>query len=188
MLIMRRPANTRRLEASSASLARWGAVAACLGGISYGAAGYLDTPNAAEFVTGVALPVLGVTTPALLLGGLAGLYSWLGRGGSLLQRTGLLVGLVGTVLGLIDGLDWWILLFGALTVVGVGMVVEDASWLLGVLVLASGALGWGSLLTDRDFSGVVVPMQPVHVVFAALFCLSCVVWGWVLFRGVSKPA
>jgi hypothetical protein len=208
----------------------------------------LDNPNASEFVTGVVVPVLGVSTPAMFLGGLVGLYSWLGgggsplqrtallvglvgtvlgvydeldwwesdrwillyaivtavgigilvglsfwlgRGGSLLQRTGLLVGLVGTALGLFDGLDWWelewwILLFAALTVVGMSMVVEDASrCLLGVLVLASGTLGWVSLLTDPAFSGVVVPMRPVHVVFAALFCLSCVVWGWVLFREVS---
>ena len=180
------------MEASSPCLTRWGAAAACLGGISYGVSGYVDNPNASEFVTGVVVPVLGVSTPALFLGGLVGLYSWLGGGGNPLQRTGLLVGLVGTVLGLFDGLDWWevkwwILLFAALTVVGVSMVGEDASsrLLLGVLVFASGTLGWVSLLTDPEFSGVVVPMRPVHFVFAALFCLSCVVWGWVLFRRAS---
>ena len=85
-----------------------------------------------------------------------------------------------------DGLDWWILLFAGLTVVGVGMIFEDASRLVGALVLASSALGWVSLLTDPAFSGVLVPMRQVHVAFAALFCLSCVVWGWVLFRAVSK--
>ncbi len=152
----------------------------------------MDNPDASGFVIGVVVPVLGVSTPTLFLGGLVGLYSWLGRGGSLLARTGLLVGLVGTVLGVIDGLDWWegldwwILLLAGLTAVGVGMIVEDASRLLGALVLASSALGWVSLLTDPVFSGVLVPMRPVHVVFAAAFCLSCVAWGWVLFRGVSK--
>ena len=174
------------MEASSPSLARWGAAAACLGGISYGAAGYLDNPDASEFVIGVVVPVLGVSTPTLFLGGLVGLYSWLRGGGSLLQRAGLLVGLVGTVLSVFDGLDWWILLFAGLTVVGVGMIFEDASRLVGALVLASSALGWVSLLTDPAFSGVLVPMRQVHVAFAALFCLSCVVWGWVLFRAVSK--
>jgi hypothetical protein len=237
------------MGAPSASLARWGAAAACLGGISYGAWGYLDNPEASGFVIGVVVPVLGVTTPTLFLGGLAGLYSWLGGGGSPLTRTalvvgligtvlgvfdglnwwesdrwvqlyaaltaagagilvvlyswlgggggsplaktGLVVGLVGTVLGMFDGLDWWelewwILLFAALTVVGVGTVVEDAPRLLGAMVLASGTLGWVSLLTDPAFSGVVVPMRAVHVVFAAAFCLSCVAWGWVLFRAVSK--
>ena len=178
------------MEASSRSLARSGAVAACLGGISYGAWGYLDNPDAPGFVIGVVVPVLSVTTPTLFLGGLVGLYYWLGREGSLLQKTGLLVGLVGTVLGLFDKLDWWelewsILLFAGLTVVGVGMVVEDAPRLLGVLVLVSGTLGWVSLLTDPAFSGVLVPMRPVHVAFAALFCLSWVAWGWVLFRRVS---
>ncbi len=180
------------MEASSPALARWGAAAACLGGISYGAWGYLDNPDASGFVIGVVVPVLGVSTPTLFLGGLVGLYSWLGGGGSPLARTGLLVGLVGTVLGILngldwwDGLDWWILLFAALTVVGVvGTVVEDTSRLLGVLVLASGTLGWVSLLTDPVFSGVLVPMRPVHVVFAAAFCLSCVAWGWVLSRAVS---
>ncbi len=190
MVIVRRSAHTRRMEASSASLVRWGASSACLGGVSYGAWGYLDSPDASGFVIGVVVPMLALTTPLLFLGGLVGLYSWLGRGGSPLRRTGLLVGLVGTVLGLFDGLDWWeldwwILLFAALTVVGLDMVVEEASRLLGVLVLASGALGWVSLLTDPAFSGVLIPMRPVHVVFAALFCLSCVAWGWQLFRRVS---
>ena len=174
------------MEASSPSLARWGAAAACLGGISYGAAGYLDNPDASGFVIGVVVPVLGVSTPILLLGGLVGLYSWLGGGGSLLQRIGLLVGLIGTVLGMFDGLYWWILLFAGLTAVGVDMVVEDASRPLGALVLTSSALGWVSLLTDPAFSGALVSMRQVHVAFAALFCLSCVVWGWVLFRTVSK--
>jgi hypothetical protein len=192
IVIMRRPAHPRPMEASSPSLARWGAAAACLGGISYGAAGYLDNPDASGFVIGVVVPVLGVSTPTLLLGGLVGLYSWLGGGGSLLQRAGLLVGLVGTVLGVFvgldwwEGLDWWILLFAGLTAVGVGMIVEDVSRLLGTLVLVSGTLGWVSLLTDPAFSGVLVPMRQVHVAFAALFCLSCVAWGWVLFRAVSK--
>jgi hypothetical protein len=180
------------MEASSPSLTRWGAAAACLGGISYGAAGYLDSPDASGSVIGVVVLVLGVTTPTLFLGGLVGLYSWLGGGGSLLQRAGLLVGLVGTVLGVFggldwwEGLDWWILLFAGLTAVGVGMIVEDVSRLLGTLVLVSGTLGWVSLLTDPAFSGVLVPMRQVHVAFAALFCLSCVAWGWVLFRAVSK--
>jgi hypothetical protein len=235
------------MEASSRLLARWGAAAACLGGISYGAWGYLDNPDASGFVIGVVVPVLSVTTPALFLGGLAGLYYWHGRGGSLLQRTGLLVGMVGALLGLFDNLDWWeldrwvplyaaltaaglgifvglyylqgrggspprktgllvcvvgtmlgvfdgfdwwelewsVLLFAGLTVLGVGMVVEDAPRLLGVLVLVSGTLGWVSLLTDPAFSAVLVPMRPVHVVFAALFCLSWVAWGGVLFRSTS---
>jgi len=237
------------MEASFLSLVRWGAAAACLGGISYGAAGYLDRPDASGFVIGVVVPVLLVTTPTLFLGGLVGLYSWLGGGASLLQRVGLLVGLIGTVLGVFDesnwwesnrwlplyvgliavggiilvglyfwlgggdsplartgllvgligtalgvfdgldwweGLDWWILLFAGLTAVGVGMIVEDALRLLEALVLASGTFGWVSLLTDPAFSGVLVPMRPVHVTFAALFCLSCVAWGLVLFRAVSK--
>jgi hypothetical protein len=71
----------------------------------------LDSPDASGSVIGVIVPVLGGSTPTLFLGGLVGLYSWLGGGGSLLTRTGLLVGLVGTVLGMIDRLlerwgDW----------------------------------------------------------------------------------
>ena len=101
------------------------------------------------------------------------------------------MGLAGTVLGLFDGLDWWeldwwILLFFALTAFGLDIVFEGASRLLGLLVLASGALGWVSLLTDPAFSGVLVPTRPVHVAFAALFCLSCVAWGWALFREASR--
>jgi hypothetical protein len=247
MLIMRSSAHIRRMEASSRFRARSGAVAACLGGISYGAWGYLDNPDASAFFIGFFVPVLSVTTPALFLGGLVGLYYWLGRGGSLLQRTGLLVGLVGSLLALFDNLDWWesarwiplyavltaaglgilvglyywsgrggnpprrtgllvgligvvlalfdgldwwelewsILLFAGFTVLGVGMVVEDTPRLLWVLVLLSGTLGWVSLLTDPAFSGVLVPMRSVHVLFAALFCLSWVAWGGVFFRRIS---
>jgi hypothetical protein len=95
------------------------------------------------------------------------------------------------MLGVINGMTWgesywWILLFAGLTVVGVGMVVQDASRLLGVLVLASGTLGLVSLLTDPAFSGVLVPIRAVHVAFVALFCLSCVVWGLALFREASR--
>jgi hypothetical protein len=191
MVIVRRSARTRHSAASSTSLARWGAAAACLGGISYGAWGYLDSPDASAVVMSIVVPMLSVITPALFLGGLLGVYSWLGSGGSSLQRAGLLVGLLGTILGVIDGSlrwwgsEWWILLFAGLTLVGAGMAVKDASRLLGSLVLASGILGWVSLLTDPAFSGALVPMRPLHVAFAAFFCLSWVVWGWVLFRGSS---
>ena len=77
--------------------------------------------------------MLSVTTPALFLGGLLGLYYWLGRGGSLLQRTGLLVGLVGSLLGLFDELDWWesdrwIPLYAALTAAGLGILLGLYYW------------------------------------------------------------
>ncbi len=77
------------------------------------------------------------------------------------------------------------LLYTGLTVVGVATLLKDAPRLLGALVLASGALGWASLLTDPGFSGVLVPMGSLHVAFAALFCLSWVVWGGVLFSEAS---
>ena len=185
--MVRRSARTRRMEASARSLARWGGTAAWLGGISYGAWGYLDNPDASGFVIGVVGPVLRVTTPALFLGSLVGLYSWPGGGGGPLRRFGLLVGSIGAVLGLFDELDWWepnwwLALLVGLTAVGLDMVFGEASRLLGVLVLASGTFGWVSLLTDPAFSGVLVPTRPVHVAFAALFCLSCLAWGVTLFR------
>jgi hypothetical protein len=156
-------------------------------GISCGAAGCLDAPDAAGFIIGVVVPVLGVATPALFLGGLMGLCFWPRREGSRLKWAALPVGLVGTVLSLSEGLDWcepdWrILLFVALNAVGLEMVFEEAARFLGVLVLASGTLGWVSFLTDPDFSGVLVPTRLVHVAFAALFCPTCVAWGVALFR------
>jgi hypothetical protein len=86
----------------------------------------------------------------------------------------------------VGGLNWWILLFTGMTMVSVGMIIEDAARVLGTLVLASSTLGWVSLLSDPAVSVVVVPIRQVHVAFAALFCLSCVAWGWVLFCAVSK--
>jgi hypothetical protein len=139
------------------------------------------------------VPVLKVTTPASFLGGLVGLYSRLGGGDRpLLARAGLLVGLLGTVLGVVRGLQrgetpyadyWFPLLLAGLTILGVAtLLIEDAPRSLRALVIASATLGWVSVLTDAEFPGVLVPMRPVHVAFAALFCMSAVVWGWALFR------
>jgi hypothetical protein len=252
MPIVRRPARTGPTQTPSAAPIRWGATAACLSGISYGAAGYLDNPDASRFVIGVVLPVLGVATPVLFLGGLLGLYRSPGAGGGglLVRRAALSVGFVGTVLGVFDALDWWesdrwLPLYAALTAVGLGalfvssflygseggslrrvalpvvlagtalglvdgldlwepdwwallffalsaagleMVLKEGSRLVGVLVLTSGALGWTSLLTDPASPEVLVPARPVHVAFAALFCLSCVAWGAALFREASRGA
>ncbi len=80
------------------------------------------------------------------------------------------------------GLWWWAPLFAGLTLMGLSALPSEAQRRLGALVLVSGGLGWISLLTDPAFPGVLVPMRPVHVAFAALFCLSCAVWGWVLYR------
>jgi hypothetical protein len=66
------------------------------------------------------------------------------------------------------------------------MVFEQAPRFLSVLVLASGTLGWVSLLTDPAFSSVLVPT--LQVAFAALFCLSCVAWGVALFREAAQLA
>jgi hypothetical protein len=68
------------------------------------------------------------------------------------------------------------------------MVLGEVSRLLGVLVFASGVLGWVSLLTDPAFSGVLVTTRPIHVAFAVMFCLSCLAWGVALFREVSQFA
>ena len=205
--LMRRSAHTRLMRIPSSPLARWGGVAACLGGISYGAYGYFsDNPDMPRLVIAAVIPLLKLATPALFLGGLVGLHSWLGsrfgEGGSPLERTGLVVGLLGSVVGLLGsvvdeehGMGLWAklphlgggrtLLYTGLIVVGVATLSKDASRLLGALVLGSGTLGWVSLLTDPDFSGVLVSMRSLHVAFAALFCLSCVVWGGVLFSEAS---
>jgi hypothetical protein len=208
MCTVRWRARTRLMGLSSSPLARWGGVAACLGGISYGAWGYFsDNPDTPRLVIDAVLPLLKLATPALFLGGLVGLHSWVGsrlgeRGVSNLERAGVVVGLFGSVVGLLstvvgedNGVDlgatlphlggWLTLLYTGLTVVGVATLLKDAPRLLGALVLASGALGWASLLTDPGFSGVLVPMGSLHVAFAALFCLSWVVWGGVLFSEAS---
>src|SRR5215212_8243661 len=67
-------------EGSSASLARWGGAAVCLGALSYGASGYLDKPDASGFVVGIVLPVLEALAAASFLGGVLGLYYGLGGG------------------------------------------------------------------------------------------------------------
>ena len=102
---------------------------------------------------------------------------------------GFVFGCFGAVLGIawelgLGGTEttflWWVLLLAGLTLMGLAASLRAGLRLLGAVVSISGALGWVSLLTDPAFSGVLVPMRPVHVAFAAAFCLSSVVWGAVL--------
>ena len=74
----------------------------------------------------------------------------------------------------------WVLLLAGLTLMGLAASLRGGLRLLGVVVSISGALGLVSVLTDPTFPSVLVPMGPVHVAFAAAFCLSWVVWGAVL--------
>ncbi len=149
----------------SSPLARWGGVATCLGGISYGAYGYFsDNPDMPRLVIAAVIPLLKLATPALFLGGLVGLHSWLGSrfgGGSRLERAGVVLGLLGSVVGLLGsvvdeerGMGLWAtlphlgggrtLLYTGLRGVGVATLSKDAPRLLGALVLGSGTLGWVS--------------------------------------------
>ena len=183
---------------------RWGGVAVVLASISYGAAGLLHNPDAPELVTCTVLPVLKFAIPALFLGGLAGLHCrlLLGAGSSLTSSAGFLLGYLGTTLGAIDavGLErsyfgqtgiggwWWALLFAGLTLTGLANTVKGGLRALGAVMLASGTLGWVSILTDPAFPGVLVPTRPVHVAFAALFCVSATVLGLVLLSGPPSLA
>ncbi len=175
---------------------RLGGTAAVLAGLSYGAAGYLDKPDISVY-TSAFVSVLGVATPALFVGGLLGLHCRLlfGAQRSFASGAGFVVSCLGAVLGVIDalvGLEqtflgfsrigswWWVLLLAGLTLMGLATLLKEVTWPLGALVLASGILGWVSLLTDPAFSGVLVPIRPAHVAFAAVFCLGWVAWGSML--------
>jgi hypothetical protein len=170
-----------------------GGTAAILAGLCYGAAGYLDRPGISGY-TGDLVSVLSVAFPALFLGGLLGLQTRLPPAtgtdfaGSV-GVVGFVVGCFGAVLGAVGsmGLEgmaiwdlWWVPLLGGLTLMGLAALLKGGQRLLGAVVSISGALGWVSLLSDPAFLGVLVPMRSVHVVFAAAFCLSVVVWGAVL--------
>ena len=184
--------------------ARLGGTAAVLAGLCYGAAGYLDRPGISGH-TGALVSVLSVAIPALFLGGLLGLQARLpdatqtdfassagtvgfvsGCFGALLL-VGWELGLGGTPIAWKLGLGgteitflWWVLLLASLTLMGLAASLRGGLRLLGAVVSISGALGWVSVLSDPAFLGVLVPMRPVHVAFAAAFCLSWVVWGALL--------
>ena len=173
--------------------ARLGGTAAVLAGLCYGAAGYLDRPSISGY-TGALVSVLGGVVPALFLVGLLGLRTQLPDAtqtdfASTVGIVGFLFGCFGAVLGIagVLGLEgtattsfWWVLLLAGLTLMGLAASLRGGLRLLGAVVSISGALGWVSLLTDPAFSSALVPMRPVHVAFAAAFCLSWVVWGAVL--------
>jgi hypothetical protein len=183
--------------------ARLGGTAAVLAGLCYGAAGYFDSPGISGY-TGALLSVLSVAFPALFLGGLLGLHARLPDAtqtdfASSAGFVGFVFGCFGAVLGIATALGlggpiawelglpgtattffWWVLLLVGLSLMGLAASLRGRLRLLGAVVLISGALGWVSVLTDPAFSGVLVPMRPVHVAFAAAFCLSTVVWGAVL--------
>jgi hypothetical protein len=173
--------------------ARLGGTAAVLAGLCYGAAGYFHSPGISEY-TGALVSVLSVAFPALLLGGLLGLHARLPDAtqtdfASSAGIVGFVFGCFGAVLGIAGALGlegtattffWWVLLLAGLTLMGLVASLRGGLRLLGAVVSISGALGWVSLLTDPAFSSALVPMRPVHVAFAAAFCLSSVVWGAVL--------
>jgi hypothetical protein len=173
--------------------ARLGGTAAVLAGLCYGAAGYFDRPASSGY-TGALVSVLIVAFPALFLGGLLGLQARLPDAtqadfASSAGIVGFLCGCFGAVLGIAGALRlegpgiaffWWVPLLAGLTLMGLAASLTGGVRLLGAVVSISAALGWGSLLTDPAFSGVLVPMHPVHVAFAAAFCLSWVVWGALL--------
>ena len=183
--------------------ARLGGTAAVLAGLCYGAAGYFDRPGISGY-TGALVSVLSVAIPALFLGGLLGLHARLPDAtqtdfASSAGIVGFVFGCFGAVLGIAGALGlggpiawelglpgtattffWWVLLLAGLTLMGLAASLTGGLRLLGTVVSISGALGWVSFLTDPAFSGVLVPMRPVHVAFAAAFCLSTVVWGAVL--------
>jgi hypothetical protein len=184
--------------------ARLGGTAAVLAGLCYGVGGYFHSPGISGY-TAALVSVLSVAFPALLLGGLLGLQARLpdatqtdfassagivgfvsGCFGALLLIAWEL-GLGGTPIAWMLGLAgteatffWWVLMLAGLTLMGLAASLRGGLRLLGAVVSISGALGWVSVLTDPAFLGVLVPMRPVHVAFAAAFCLSCVVWGAVL--------
>jgi hypothetical protein len=188
---------------TSPTRARLGGTAAVLAGLCYGAAGYFDSPGISGY-TGALLSVLSVAFPALFLGGLLGLHARLPDAtqtdfASSAGFVGFMFGCFGAVLGIASALGlggpiawelglpgtattffWWVLLLVGLSLMGLAASLRGRLRLLGAVVLISGALGWVSVLTDPAFSGVLVPMRPVHVAFAAAFCLSTVVWGAVL--------
>ena len=183
--------------------ARLGGTAAVLAGLCYGAAGYFDRPGISGY-TGALVSVLSVALPPLFLGGLLGLHARLPDAtqtdfASSAGFVGFVFGCFGAVLGIADALAlegtiagalglegtaitffYWVLLLAGLTLMGLAASLRGGLRLLGAVVSISGAVGWVSLLTDPAFSGVLVPMRPVHVAFAAAFCLSWVVWGAVL--------
>ena len=173
--------------------ARLGGTAAVLAGLCYGAAGYLDRPSISGY-TGALVFMLSVAFPALFLGGLLGLQARLPDAtqtdfASSAGIVGFVFGCFGAVLGIAGALGlagtattffWWVLLLAGLTLMGLVASLRGGLRLLGAVVSISGALGWVSLLTDPAFSSALVPMRPVHVAFAAAFCLSSVVWGAVL--------
>ena len=184
--------------------ARLGGTAAVLAGLCYGAAGYLDRPGISGY-TDALVSVLSVAIPALFLGGLLGLQARLPDFirtedfASSAGIVGFVFGCFGAVLGIAGALKLdgtiasalrlpitaipffsWVLLLAGLTLMGLAASLRGGLRLLGAVVSISGAVGWVSLLTDPAFSSALLPMRPVHVAFAAAFCLSWVVWGAVL--------
>ena len=188
---------------TSPTRARLGGTAAVLAGLCYGAAGYFDIPAISGY-TGALVSVLSMALPALFLGGLLGLHARLPDAtqtdfASSAGIVGFVFGCFGAVLGIADALGlegtiasalrlpgtaipffWWVPLLAGLTLMGLGASLTGGLRLLGTVVSISGALGWVSVLTDPASSYVLVPVRPVHVAFAAAFCLSWVVWGAVL--------
>ncbi len=193
----------RDLGGKTTTRVRWGGAAAAMAGLAYGAAGYLDKPGISGYASAI-VSVLSVVVPVLLLGGLLGLRCRLlpAGGRSLARGAGFVLACLGAMLGAVAALGseltffgqltsvgywWWAPLFAGLTLVGLSALPSEVQRRLGALVLASSVLGWVSLLTDPAFPAALMPVRPVHVAFAAAFCLSCVLWGGMLLVETRRP-
>jgi hypothetical protein len=201
---VRNAIRSQRGELLSSRLLRWSGLAAMLAGVLFAAWGYLHKEGASARLDTL-VGVLGIVVPLLFSVGLSGFYAWSwGRAAQQLGLIGLMFSYIGTALGIfyrglelsgtadaadrysyLTGKGWTPQLFDWLPWLFTGLVLMGIAsmWTRTVrkghrLPLAMGLFGWAYYLSD---SGGVVQMRLAHILFAALFSLSWIIFGYLLW-------
>jgi hypothetical protein len=179
--------------------------------VLFAAWGYLHRDGASARVDAI-VGALGVVVPLLFLVGLSGFYAWsrrrvarrLGQIGFILSCIAAGLGIFYRVLelsGTADAadrysylagkgwtpqlFDWLPWLFTGLVLVGIASMWTGTIRGRDLLPLVMGLFGWAYYLSD---SAGMVQMRLAHILFGALFSLSWIVLGYLLWSEGTRTA
>jgi hypothetical protein len=196
---VRRAARNLIARATYTSFLRSCGAGAVLAGVLFVVWGYIDRPNGSEMIM-VAVHVLSFVVPMLFLAGVVGLFVLCQRWRGGLESAGIVLAFVGSMWGMVVSIanldavyaylaqrgwpphlfDWLLLVHTGLVLTGIVTICTKPLRGMGLLLLATGVIGWSYSLTDI---GNILEARSVHVGCGVLFSVGWVVLGLRLWAG-----